>query len=353
MEHGDRPNIVTAVLLLLSVVAPSRGAGTGLERAEELYQRTEYRSALNILLPLSPKTAAVDALIGKTYYMDGQYKSSTTYLERAVAEDSLNSSYYDWLGKAYGRRAEQSCFFTALAYARKTREFFEKAAVLDEANQDALGDLFEYYLEAPGFVGGGIEKAENVAAQIRRLNEVEGHYVLARIAEKLKDSRTAEREYRTAMQLAPGDIGRVIDLASFLSRQARYQESEKLFDLARHVAPNSPKLMFARAEFYIQTGRNLPEARVLIQRYIESQHTPDDPSRSEVERLLKHLGSAMASVPGSSVRDKDSSLGRARGSAADRLRAESNSSARTHRSFTGLRPAAGARMLRRQCRTLG
>ncbi len=293
MGHGYRPNIAATGLLLLSVAAPSRGAGTGLERAEELYQRTEYRSALSILLPLSPKSAAVYALIGKTYYMDGQYKSSTTYLERAVTEDSLNSSYYDWLGKAYGRRAEQSCFLTALAYAQKTREFFEKAAVLDEANQEALGDLFEYYLEAPGIVGGGIDKAEKVAERIRRLNQVEGHYVLARIAEKRRDAPTAEREYRTAMQLAPGDIGRVIDLASFLSTQGRYQESEELFNLAGQMAPNSPKLLFARAASYVRTGRKLPEARALIQRYIATQRTPDDPSRSEVDQLLRHLGSAM------------------------------------------------------------
>jgi tetratricopeptide (TPR) repeat protein len=300
MGHGDRPNIVAVALLLLSAVTLSRGASTDLERAEELYQRTEYRPALNILLPLTPKNAAVYALIGKTYYMDGQFKNSSTYLEKAAAEDSLNSSYYDWLGRAYGRRAEQSCFLTALAYARKTRESFEKAVVLDETNQEALGDLFEYYLEAPGMVGGGIDKAENVAARIRRLNQVEGHYVLARIAEKHKDAPAAEREYRTAMQLAPGDIGRVIDLAAFLSRQGRYQESEKLFDLAGQMAPDSPKLLFARAAAYVATGRKLPEARVLIQRYIGSPHTPDDPSRSEVEGLLRASRNRDASAPGAS-----------------------------------------------------
>lgn len=134
MGPGDRSNIVVAVLLLLSVVTLSRGAGADLRRAEELYQRTEYRSTLNIPLPLSPKHAAVYALIGKTYYMEGQYKSSTTYFDKAGAEDSLNFSYYDWLGKTYGRRAEQPCLPTALAHARKTRESFEKAAALDEGN---------------------------------------------------------------------------------------------------------------------------------------------------------------------------------------------------------------------------
>ena len=252
MEHGDRSNIVVAVLLLLSVVTFSRGASLELDRAQELYQRTAYQSALNILLPLSPKSAAVNALIGKTYYLDEQYKNSTTYLKKAVIEDPLNSSY------------------------------------------------FEYYLEAPGIVGGGIDKAENVASRIRGLNKVEGHYALARIAEKLKDGITAEREYRKAMQLAPGDVGRVIDLATFLSVHGRYQESETVFDSARQMAPDSPKLIYARAASYVRTGRNLPEARALIQRYIESQHSPDDPSRSEVERLLRASQNREVAAPGAS-----------------------------------------------------
>lgn len=306
MGHGDRSNIVLAVLLLLSVVTLSRGAGADLRRAEELYQRTEYPSALNILLPLSPKHAAIYALIGKTYYMEGQYKSSTTYFDKAVAEDSLNSSYYAWLGKTYGRRAEQSCLLTALAYARKTQESFEKAVALDEGNLAALGDLFEYYLEAPGIAGGGMDKAEHVAARIRRQNEVEGHYVLARIAENGRDVETAEREYRTALPLAPRDIGRVIDLAAFLAKQGHYQGSENLFDLARQIAPASPKLMFARAASYVQTGRNLLEASSLIQRYIGSPHTPDDPSSSDVERLLKASRKRDVSASGVSSRGTNS-----------------------------------------------
>ena len=224
-----------------------RAAPKRLQLAEEQYEQTNYAAALNILLPLSIKNAAVHALIGKAYYMNGQYKNSTLYLEKAVYGDPLNSSYYDWLGKAYGRRAEQSSFLTALPYANKTRNSFEKAVALDPANSEALGDLFEYYLQAPGIVGGGIEKAEDVAARIGRLNEAEHHYALARLAEKRKDARRAEQEYRAAMQMAPGDIGRVIDLASFLSQQKRYEDSEAQFALAGQMTPNSPKLMFARA----------------------------------------------------------------------------------------------------------
>ena len=54
------------------------------------------------------------------------------------------------------------------------------------------------------------------------------------------------------MQLAPGDIGRVIDLAVFLAQQGHYEESDALFARAAQIEPDSPKLMFARAAAYIQ-----------------------------------------------------------------------------------------------------
>ena len=164
------------LVVVLSIAAVARAASTDLEQAEEAYQRTDYKAALNTLLSVSPKNAAVYALIGKAYYMDGQYKNSTGWLEKAVAEDPRNSRYYDWLGRAYGRRAEESSFLTALPYANKTRDSFEKAVALDPVNLEALDDLFEYYLQAPGIVGGGVDKAEGVAARIGRLSEAESHY---------------------------------------------------------------------------------------------------------------------------------------------------------------------------------
>jgi len=265
------------------------GANTDFQRAEVEYQDAEYTAAIQTLLLYAPKTAAVNALIGKSYYMDGQYKSSTTYLEKAVAADGSNSSYYDWLGKAYGRRAEQSSFLTALPLAIKTRESFEKAVALDPVNLEALGDLFEFYLQAPGVIGGGIEKAEAIAVRIGKLSETELHYIQARLAEKRKDSREAEMQYRKAMEAAPHDVGRMIDLAVFLSKQGRYQESDHLFAAASEAEPQSSKVVFARAATFIHSRRNLPQAQKLLQEYAGLPHTPDDPSRWEVARLAQEL----------------------------------------------------------------
>ncbi len=273
-----------AGLLLVSIGA--RGAGPDIARARELYQRTDYKQAIETLLTVSPKDPATYALLGKTYYMDGQYKNAISYLEKAVLQDDGNSSYYDWLGKAYGRRAEESSFLTALPYANKTRAAFEKAAALDGSNMEALGDLFEYYLQAPAIVGGGVDKAEGVASRIGGLNPAEYHYSRARLAEKRKDFHAAEQELRMAMDLAPNQTGRVLDLAEFLSARGRYEESDQLFRRAAEMDPDSPKVMFARAAAYIHSGRNRPEAEALLRQYAGSRVTPDDPPLTEVARLL-------------------------------------------------------------------
>ena len=51
-------------------------------------------------------------------------------------------------------------------HASKARQYFERAVALDPANEEAMNDLFDYYLQAPGFLGGGFERAEQVAKRI-------------------------------------------------------------------------------------------------------------------------------------------------------------------------------------------
>lgn len=235
------------------------------------------------------KTALIDATTGKSFYMQGQFKDSIAYLEKAVATDPLNSNYIDWLGKAYGRRADQSVFVKALPLAVKTRQCFEKAVALDPANLEALSDLFEFDLEAPSLIGGGLDKAEAIAARIAPLSPAEGHFARARLAEKRKDPREAEAEYRKALDAAAGDVGRILDLAKFLSKHGRYEESDRLFEKAQQAEPDSTRVVFARATAYIDSKRNLPEAQSLLQRYASLPHTPDDPPQTDVARLRREL----------------------------------------------------------------
>ena len=160
---------------------------------------------------------------------------------------------------------------------------------LDPTNEEALNDLFDYYLQAPGFLGGGYEKAEQVAKRIAERNPAEGHFAQAQLADKRRQYDTAEEQLRRAMDLAPHQVGRVLDLAKYLAKRGRFQESEAAFDRAVQLDPGSPKVYFARARVYIEEKRNLDKAKDLLIKYLSSELTPDDPPREQAEKLLRQV----------------------------------------------------------------
>lgn len=283
---------MNAIILTLSLLAPLLGASPDLVRATKFYQATEYESALNLLTttPESARDPETNILIGKSLFMMGDFKKASESFERAVQQEPAKSNYYLWLGRAYGRRAETSSFVTAPGYASKARQNFEKAVQLNPRDGEAVNDLFEYYKEAPGVLGGGLDKASKLLNTIKDIDPAEYHFAMAQLAEKRKEYDVAEQQLRKALDLAPRQVGRVIDLATFLAKRGRYQESDALFQKAEAIAPGEPKVLFARASTYIQANRNLEEARALLKRYIESPLTPENPSRGEARKLLAKVG---------------------------------------------------------------
>ncbi|HEX6896584.1 MAG TPA: tetratricopeptide repeat protein [Bryobacteraceae bacterium] len=276
-------------LTVLLLGAAGLFAESSLQTAEELYQKTEYKESLALLQHIQEPAAEVYCVEGKDYFMLGEYRKATDAFEKAFAADPKNSEYAHWLGRAYGRRAETSNLLTAPAHASKARQYFEKAVALDPGNEEALNDLFDYYLEAPGFLGGGYEKAEQVARRIAERNEAEGYFARAQLADKRKQFDAAEQHLRHAMDLAPRHVGRVVDLAKYLAKRGRIQESDAAFDRAASMAPDNPSVCFARARVYIEQKRNLDKAKELLHKYLQSNLTPDDPPREQAEKLLRQI----------------------------------------------------------------
>ena len=221
--------------------------------------------------------------------MQTEYKKATEALEKALAADPSSSEIALWTGRAYGRRAETSSVLTAPRYASKARQLFEKSAQLNPRNLEALTDLFEYYLEAPSFLGGGVEKAAETSARIAKIDAAEGHWTQAKLAEKHREFHGAEEQLRRAVEAAPQQIGRLIDLARFIATQGRIQEADQHLARAEKIDPACPKLMYVKADLYIKQHRNLEEAKDLLKRYLTSTLTPDDPPRSHAEKLLKQV----------------------------------------------------------------
>jgi Flp pilus assembly protein TadD len=277
------------LLLLLLGCATLVAGSPGYERARALYENTDYDGSLALLLPAAEKDAATLLLIGQNYFMMRDATRASEVFQQAVDLEPTNSVYYHWLGRAWGLRAETGSIFTAMSSASKARQSFEKAIELDPHNSEAVNDLFEYYVEAPSFIGGGLDKAAALVERIAEHDAAEGNYAQARMAEKRKEYSRAESHLRRAMELAPRQVGRVIDLAKFLAKHGDFEESEKTFQAAEKIAPGAPRLMFARASAYIHAKRNIETAKSLLQKYLTARLTPDDPPREEARKLLQEV----------------------------------------------------------------
>lgn len=279
---------------LLLLAATASASPDVVRRASELYQRTDYENSLRVLAQDPAPDAGSYFLAGKNHFMSGNYKSAAEFFEKALAISPANSDYELWLGRAWGRRAETGNWLMAASYALKARDCFEKAVALNPRNNEAKNDLFSYYLDAPGFLGGGIDKAEAAANSIAAERPPEYEFEQAQIAEHRKDFTAAEAHLRRAVELAPNQAGRVIDLARFLAKHGRTGESDALFEQARKIAPGRPNVDFAEAGAWIENHRNLEQARVLLQSYLRQNLTPDDPSRQDAEKLLQRAGASVA-----------------------------------------------------------
>jgi len=243
-------------------------------------------STLQQEIKASPNDGEAYNLLCRAYFSLSQWDRGIAACEKAVALEPGNSTYHLWLGRIYGEKADSSSFFTAAGLAKKVRNQFESAVQLSPGDVDARTDLAEFYLEAPGIVGGGQDKARAQAATLARLDPAKAHWVNARIAEKKKDFTTAEREYRSAIEVSQGDASSWLNLALFYKHTGQFDQMEAAINHAASAQLNHPVVLVDAAETLIRTGRNFPVAIQLLRRYLSSSSTVEEAPAFKAHYLL-------------------------------------------------------------------
>src|ERR1700737_2702119 len=204
------PALLAAPLLLSSLLYGANAS------PKELLASGHVDEVIQVLqqqISRSPSDAEAYNLLGRAYFMLEEWDRGISACERAVKLEPGNSSYHLWLGRAYGEKADRTSFFSAAGIAKKVRTEFERADELDPAKWEARTDLAEFYLEAPGVVGGGKDKARAQAQALTSLNPAMAHWIMGRIAEKTKDDATAGGEFRAAIDGSHGGAHAWLNLA--------------------------------------------------------------------------------------------------------------------------------------------
>jgi tetratricopeptide (TPR) repeat protein len=273
--------------------------GTDAARAAAL-NRGQADTAMQMLdaaLKADPNDAEALNLRCRVYYAEERWDDSIGACERAVQIAPGNSSYHMWLGRAYGRKAQQLSLMAAYKMAKLLRVEFETAANLDPKNGEALSDLGEFYAQAPAIVGGGYGKAEAVARQLDGFSPVRALQLRAEIAEQKKDYVAAEAALRAKISASHSSAQAWMDLGSFYERRQRWDEMLAALQSGAAAADrdHGPALADG-AVILMKAGREprlaIEWMRVYLGSNALSEEAPAFVVHARIGTLLKELGDA-------------------------------------------------------------
>ena len=209
-------------------------------------------------------------LLSRVYYAMERWDDAVKYGERAVSLEPGIAVYHLWLAREYGRKAGDSKAFAAASNARKAKNEFERAVQLAPADIPARMDLAEYYTEAPGFMGGGVDKARDQAAQIARYDSGASHLILARVAVKEKQAAEAEAQFKAAIKQGKNPADMWLQLAGFYRQQGRLEEMQTAVQTAMAQSNKKADSYFDAAQELYLGGRDFTSAVQYLRKYLGS-----------------------------------------------------------------------------------
>ena len=255
---------LTALILLAAaagLASAQSGASAQLVQANAALQAGEADKALGLLLPLTQQGGPAEAfnLKCRVEYSIEHWDQAAADCEQAVKLDGQNSDDHLWLARALGAQASRATFLSAFKLAKRVCAEMEEAVRLNPRSAEALASLGEYYYTAPAVVGGGMDKAKGVAAQLDKIDPVRAHQMRARIAEHQKDYDDAEREYKLSISTAAHPAFQWIILARFYQGRERWAEMEAAVRSGQSAAEHDKHAsvaLYDGADVLIQTMRS-------------------------------------------------------------------------------------------------
>jgi len=255
------------------------------EEALRLADSGHYGRALAIIEPsakANPGDVDLQFRWGEALLGSRRPEAAIEVLSQVVAKAPNNGLYRRVLGEAYRDQAQRQFDSGASmlgmvrmsSVMRSAREEFETAVRLDPHDVKALVNLASFHIMLPAMLGGSLETAHALEAQIDRLDPIQGLRVRAMEAEHKGDVTRAEALLRRAADQDSSIESRVA-LGLLYVNAKRYAQAAALFrGLA--AGPEKPYLAWYQLGRIADLSRSSEEEGVgMLQRYLAFDDLPD------------------------------------------------------------------------------
>lgn len=235
---------VQAVLLLMGAtaflsVAEAQIDSTGIKLiAQRKY--AEAKSFFEAAIGTDQKDAEAHYHLARVLLFQGNSDDAEDQIDEALELNESNARYHFLRGNILGDRARKANIFKQGFLAPKVKNAFLRAVELDPALIDARVGLFNYYIMAPGIMGGSDEEALKQANEVVKLNFVRGHVLLANFYQRKKDFTQAEAEYKKIIDADPKKIDGYKALGYFFINQKKFDQAVAQFKKYVELDPKNP-----------------------------------------------------------------------------------------------------------------
>ncbi len=270
---------------LLLAVSDGNAQNPATEQGIQAFKARKYAEARAIFQPLASRDAVAAYYMGRMAANDDDLDKAVDYFEKAVELDERNAEYYDWLGRGYGSKALKASKFKLPFLARKTRMAWEKGLAIDPNNLDIMEDLVQYYLQAPGFLGGSKDKAREMINEVRKRNAYKGAVLAANICSSQKDSACVEREIRAVIVAYPDSTNSYASLAGFYANAKQFDKAFEVIDQRMKKKPNEVAMQYALGRTAALSGQQLDRGEQALKNYLA-----DPPENGQIAGAHLRLG---------------------------------------------------------------
>lgn len=300
------PPLIAVLSIGLATASPAIAATSdSLSSARSAFTSGRADDALRFLSTAIGKNSANAVawnLQCRVYLAQGRWDEAINSCRHAVELVPASSMYHLWLGRAFGEKASHAKLLSAYKIAKLVHAEFEIAVSLDGRNPEALSDLGEYYVDAPGFLGGSDSKAEDLAERLDTLSPARAWELRASIAEKKKDYAGAEQDWRAkiaASQTSAEAAAQAwMDLGSFYRRRGRWNDMLTALENGAAADTQHGPALVDGASTLIKADREPQLAAQWLREYLSgnalSAEAPAFAVHAELGKLLKKQGDLLA-----------------------------------------------------------
>jgi len=256
MQQWSRVELLVVALVFVARTASAQCA-PDVQRLITDQKYDDAKAQIQAVIKRNEKDDAALHCMGMILISQDKSKDAIEWFEKAVEANDKSSAHHLWLANALGDQADHTNKLKLPFLARRVKSEFDKAAQLDPTSVDARHGLVQFYSQAPGVMGGSMDKAKEQAREIIKLNAWRGHYELASLLERDKDVAGAEKEYMAAVAAAPDTTLPYQYLGSFYRRQKRWDDALKTYESAMEHRPDAKGFHLNIAYTLNQSGQNL------------------------------------------------------------------------------------------------